>query len=432
VSLSADGTKLYVIDNSGNDVAVFDVATGAYESVWATADGGAAGGLLSGTGLTTGPDGSQHAAEIGWQRVQPFDPALGYVYDIAPAGSDAGQLSDPTGVAVRPDGSIYVSESAVLGGVSRVQRFADLSATLTPASTDFGTVAAGVTSPVSVTFANTGRAAMPLTSIDFGGTDGSRFAVGSTTCPVGGALPAGQSCTVQASVTQGGEGALSGTMQIHAALGLWSHTYTADVTATATAAPSGPDATPAVTPDPSPAPVSAPVSALAVAPAPTPARAPAPTYSPAAYGVHLAASRSGAVPAIKVTTRGGGGATTSASLTLTCPKSHGGCDASGVLTMDARALGGGKQTTLARFSGVEIVAGHAKAAKVHLSAAMVRRLQARHVSRVRVTLTIDNHLDGGPVVHTTKHIVLLIPRAARRAPLLAQPPLPARTPAFTG
>jgi 6-phosphogluconolactonase (cycloisomerase 2 family) len=104
-------------------------------------------------------------------------------------------------------------------------------------------------------------------------------------------------------------------------------------------------------------------------------------------------------------------------ISLVCPQTSSGCDASGVLTIhlpntldahaaSAPAAGG---TVLASFSGKMIASGHSALVTVRLSPAVLRRLQSLHVRRVKVTLTLANHLTGGPTINSTQTLYLLIP-----------------------
>jgi hypothetical protein len=113
-------------------------------------------------------------------------------------------------------------------------------------------------------------------------------------------------------------------------------------------------------------------------------------------------------------------------LPLVCPQTATGCDADGLLTL---ALTGAsshalvadaetpvKDSVLARFAGVEIQSGHGRLVSVKLTPAATRYLQTRGIRRVRVTLTIHNHLSGGPDVTTTQKVWLNIARLEASCP----------------
>ena len=181
--------------------------------------------------------------------------------------------------------------------------------------------------------------------------------------------------------------------------------HTIKVTVTA-ASDSGPNsatsvATALVTPTSPPAP-----------PTPTPTPTPKPHGGPPTSGPMPVTLGHVARDGVNVTHNG------SAMLSLVCPKSPTGCDASGVLMMQLpKSLATGPAATssaseivLARFSGARIRSGHSRLIAVRLRPALLHRLQSRHVRRVKVTLHISNHLTGRATVNTTQTVYLLIPR----------------------
>jgi hypothetical protein len=108
-----------------------------------------------------------------------------------------------------------------------------------------------------------------------------------------------------------------------------------------------------------------------------------------------------------------------AKLPLLCPQTGSGCDASGVLrihlpsTLDAPAVSAATTTpdgtVLATFAGKLIASGHSALVTVHLSHAVFLHLQSLHIRRVKVTLTLSNHLTGRPTVNSVQTLYLLIP-----------------------
>jgi hypothetical protein len=116
---------------------------------------------------------------------------------------------------------------------------------------------------------------------------------------------------------------------------------------------------------------------------------------PATVGSGLAASASGDV-----------------ALPLACPTAAiGGCDANGTLAITL--LGASvphvasiQSSVIARFSGIEIQAGHDRLVAVKLSQQAIRSLRAQDISRVRVTLTTHNGLSGGRVVSSSQSLWL--------------------------
>ncbi len=109
-------------------------------------------------------------------------------------------------------------------------------------------------------------------------------------------------------------------------------------------------------------------------------------------------------------------------LTLVCPITPSGCDASGVLTihlpnpLEAHTTNvAGAGTVLASFSGRQLASGQSTLVAVRLQPAVLRQLQTLGTRRVKVTLSISNHLDGAPAVNSTQTVYLLIPALASGA-----------------
>lgn len=94
-----------------------------------------------------------------------------------------------------------------------------------------------------------------------------------------------------------------------------------------------------------------------------------------------------------------------ATLTLVCPQTNSDCDASGVLTIQ---LPGTLAAQTVRFSGVHIASGQTALVAVHLRPAMVRHLQTLRIRRVKVTLKLSDHPDGGLAVNSTGTLYMLI------------------------
>jgi sugar lactone lactonase YvrE len=155
---------------------------------------------------------------------------------------------------------------------------------------------------------------------------------------------------------------------------------------------------------------SQPTAAIQAPPSPTPTPTPTPTGG-AGVGLSARALNTG------VSVSGSGGLV----LPLVCPQTASGCDADGTLTLalsSSHALIDNlitpvKDSVLARFSGVEIQTGYSRLVSVKLTPAATRYLQTRGIRRVRVALTVHNHLSGGADVTTTQQLWLNI--AALRA-----------------
>jgi len=65
------------------------------------------------------PSGVVYVADSGNDRVQAFDPQGRFLAQWGADGSDPGEFSDPTGLAVDAGGSLYVADT----GNNRVERF---------------------------------------------------------------------------------------------------------------------------------------------------------------------------------------------------------------------------------------------------------------------------------------------------------------------
>jgi hypothetical protein len=106
-----------------------------------------------------------------------------------------------------------------------------------------------------------------------------------------------------------------------------------------------------------------------------------------------------------------------AKLPLLCPQTGSGCDASGVLrihlpkTLEAHTeqVGGAGGTVLASFSGRQIASGQSALITVRLRTAVLRKLQTLRIRRVKVTLSISNHLSNATAVDSTQTALLLVP-----------------------
>jgi sugar lactone lactonase YvrE len=156
----------------------------------------------------------------------------------------------------------------------------------------------------------------------------------------------------------------------------------------------------------------------------TPPTTPTPTPTPVVAPVYMTL---GAVPSAGLPVSNSG----KVSLTLICPVSPTGCDASGVLVihlskvllgsaahLHAARIATPQNTVLASFSGQQIASGHSALIAVSVNPGLLRRLQSLRIRRVKVTLTISNHLTGGSATVTTDDVYLRIPQlGARECPV---------------
>jgi hypothetical protein len=100
------------------------------------------------------------------------------------------------------------------------------------------------------------------------------------------------------------------------------------------------------------------------------------------------------------------------SLPLACPTAAvAGCNADGTLAVTllgakAAHVAAIRSSVIARFSGIEIQAGHSRLVAVKLSPQAISYLRAHGISRVRVTLTTHNSLSGGQVITSTQSLWL--------------------------
>lgn len=70
-------------------------------------------------GIAVGPDGTVYVADTDNNRVQAFGPSGAYVRAWGTNGTGNGQFRSPYGIAAGPDGTVYVADTTN----SRIQRF---------------------------------------------------------------------------------------------------------------------------------------------------------------------------------------------------------------------------------------------------------------------------------------------------------------------
>jgi hypothetical protein len=105
-------------------------------------------------------------------------------------------------------------------------------------------------------------------------------------------------------------------------------------------------------------------------------------------------------------------------MALACPAKATGCDANGTLTVALRAASATiaprlRSHVIAVFHAIKITIGHTRVISVRLTPAMLHSLQARHIRRIRVTLSIVNHY-GHASVTRVQHVWLRVPAAVQR------------------
>jgi hypothetical protein len=133
-------------------------------------------------------------------------------------------LLTPNGIAADNNGNVFAAN----GFSGQVQNILELSpgsgsppaaqASLTPASSNFGTVTTGASSAAATfTLANAGTAALSISSVSLGGANASSFVLGANTC--GASLAAGASCTIAVSFTPQTAGNASAALNVVDAVG---------------------------------------------------------------------------------------------------------------------------------------------------------------------------------------------------------------------
>jgi hypothetical protein len=125
--------RIWVVDGANSKFAIYQ-PDGTFVTFWQPSDGPAI-DLVRDTGDTYGaiafaPDGSRYILDVGNHRVLAYDPSGAFRTTWGSEGVATGQLSDPTGILVRDDGSVsvfddnrgvietYDRDGAVLGTVS--------------------------------------------------------------------------------------------------------------------------------------------------------------------------------------------------------------------------------------------------------------------------------------------------------------------------
>lgn len=116
VTVTADGSRLYIVDTGGIDtqdhrVRVFDGLSGEHLRDIGTR-GTAEGEFNLPRDVELAPDGKLYIVDGGNFRVQVFEDDGTFVRTFGSIGSRYGQFSRPKGIALDPAGNIYVSDTA--------------------------------------------------------------------------------------------------------------------------------------------------------------------------------------------------------------------------------------------------------------------------------------------------------------------------------
>ena len=113
IAVASAGERVYAIDEKSGKLHIFDEGGTLIRSA-------AGPGFLSGPrGIAVGPDGSVFVADTKGSRIQVFDAEGKFLRTIGTKGSDPGELSRPLSVALDTDGRVYVSDT----GNHRIQVF---------------------------------------------------------------------------------------------------------------------------------------------------------------------------------------------------------------------------------------------------------------------------------------------------------------------
>lgn len=121
VDFSLDGSKIYVADEANNRIQIFNATNNAYLGQFG-GEGSGNGEFFFGMRVTISPDGSKiYVADVGNGRVQIFNATTNaYLGQFGSSGSGNGEFAYNYGIALSPDGSkIYIADR----GNNRIQIF---------------------------------------------------------------------------------------------------------------------------------------------------------------------------------------------------------------------------------------------------------------------------------------------------------------------
>jgi tripartite motif-containing protein 71 len=152
VAVAPDGT-VYVVDSGNHRIQYFD-STGTYLGQWGrqgNRQGSGDGEFNTPFGVAVAPDGTVYVTDTLNYRVQAFDNSGTFLGTWGREGSADGEFNTPMGVAVAPDGTVYIVDA----GNYRIQYFDTAGAYLGQWGSP-GTAAGMFSGPIGVAVASDG------------------------------------------------------------------------------------------------------------------------------------------------------------------------------------------------------------------------------------------------------------------------------------